>query len=110
MPGPRETNVDTDEQRKPENQRDDQAEDFDLLTFGEARARLAEEIDAERNRLAALRAADADGSLLAASQARLEALSAGLQRNRAGRITPENTAEFFGHGRQPAQTATEEST
>ena len=79
--------VETHEQRKPENQRGDQAEDFDLLTFGEARARLA-----------ALRAADADESLVAASQARLEALSAGLQRNRAGRITPENAAEFFGHG------------
>jgi hypothetical protein len=87
--------VETHEQRKPENQRGDQAEDFDLLTFGEARARLAGEIDAERNRLAALRA---DESLVAASQARLEALSAGLQRNRAGRITPENAAEFFGHG------------
>jgi hypothetical protein len=91
--------VDAHEQHKLENQRDDQAEDFDLLTFGEARARLAEEIDAERNRLAALQAAEADESLVAASQARLEALSAGLKRNRAGRITQENAAEFFGHGR-----------
>ena len=85
------------EQHKPENQRGDQAEDFDLLTFGEARARLAEEIDAERNRLTALRAAAADESRVAASQARLEALTAALQRNRAGRITPDNAAEFFGH-------------
>jgi hypothetical protein len=91
--------VETHEQHKPENQRGDQAEDFDLLTFGEARARLAEEIDAERNRLAALRSADADGSLVAASQARLEALSAALRRNCAGRITPENAAEFFGDKR-----------
>jgi hypothetical protein len=90
--------VETHEQRKPENQRGDQAEDFDLLTFGEARARLAGEIDAERNRLVALRNADADESVVAASQARLEALSAGLRRNRAGRITPENAAEFFGQG------------
>ena len=91
--------MDTHEQHKPENQRGDQAEDLDLLTFGEARARLAEEIDAERDRLTALRAAGADESLVAASRARLEALSAGLKRNRAGRITPENEAEFFGHGR-----------
>jgi hypothetical protein len=99
MPGSKGATVETNEQHKSENQRDDQADDFDLLTFGEARARLAEEIDAERNRLTALRAADADESLAAASQARLEALSAALQRNRAGRITPENAAEFFGHGR-----------
>ena len=90
--------MDAHEQHKLENQRDDQAEDFDLLTFGEARARLAEEIDAERDRLAALQSAEADESLVAASQARLEALSAGLRRNRAGRITPENAAELFGHG------------
>jgi hypothetical protein len=95
----KEATVDAHEQHKLENQRDEEAEDLDLLTFGEARARLAEEIDAERNRLAALRAAAADDSLVAASQARLEALSSGLERNRAGRITPENAAEFFGHER-----------
>ena len=91
--------METHEQDKPENKRGDQAEDFDLLTFGEARARLAEEIDTERERLTALRAASADESVVAASQARLNALTAALQRNRAGRITPENEAEFFGHGR-----------
>jgi hypothetical protein len=91
--------VETHEQHKPENQRGDQAEDFDLLTFGEARARLAGEIDAERNRLTALRAAAADESLVAASQARLAALSGALRRNRAGRITPDNAAEFFGRER-----------
>jgi hypothetical protein len=91
--------VETHEQHKPENKRDEQAEDFDLLTFGEARARLAEEIDAERNRLTALRAAASPESLVAASQARLEALSAALERNRAGRITPDNAAEFFGDER-----------
>jgi hypothetical protein len=91
--------VETHEQHKPENQRGDQAEDFDLLTFGEARARLAEEIDSERRRLTALRAASAPQSVVAASQARLEALSGALRRNRAGRITPENAAEFFGDER-----------
>jgi hypothetical protein len=89
--------METHEQHKPENQRGDQAEDLDLLTFGEARARLAQEIDSERNRLTALRDANADGSVVAASQARLDALTSALQRNRAGRITPENAAEFFGH-------------
>jgi hypothetical protein len=91
--------VENREQHKPENQRDDQAEDFDLLTFGEARARLAEEIDAERDRLAALRAAGAAEPAVAASQARLEALSAALQRTSARRITAENAAEFFGYAR-----------
>ena len=91
--------METHEQLKPENQRGDQAEDLDLLTFGEARARLAEEIDTERNRLAALRSADASESLVAASQARVDALGAALRRNRAGRITPENAAEFFGYER-----------
>jgi hypothetical protein len=88
--------VETHEQHKPENQRDDQAEDLDLLTFGEARARLAEEIDSERQRLTALRSASAPQSVVAASQARLEALAAAQQRNRAGRITADNAAEFFG--------------
>ena len=91
--------METHEQHKPENQRGDQAEDFDLLTFGEARARLAEEIDAERNRLTALRAASAAEWLVAASRARLDALTAALERNRAGRITPQNAAEFFGYER-----------
>jgi hypothetical protein len=97
--GPKEFTLETHEQHKPENQRGDQAEDLDLLTFGEARARLAEEIDAERNRLTQLRAMAARDSVVAASQARLEALSAALERNRAGRITPENAAEFFGDAR-----------
>jgi hypothetical protein len=91
--------VEAHEQDRPENKRDDQAEDLDLLTFGEARARLAEEIDSERKRLTALRTASADQSVIAGSQARLDALTAALQRNRAGRITPENAAEFFGHER-----------
>jgi hypothetical protein len=91
--------VETHEQHKPENQRGDQAEDFDLLTFGEARARLAEEIDSERQRLTALRAASAPESVVAASQARLDALAAAQERNRAGRITADNAAEFFGYER-----------
>ena len=91
--------METHEQHKPENQRDDQAEDLDLLTFGEARARLAEEIDSERQRLTALRAASAPQSAVAASQARLETLAAAQQRNRAGRITADNAAEFFGDER-----------
>ena len=91
--------METHEQHKPENQRDDQAEDLDLLTFGEARARLAEEIDSERQRLTALRAVSAPQAVVAASQARLEALAAAQQRNRAGRITADNAAEFFGDER-----------
>jgi hypothetical protein len=91
--------VETHEQDKPENTRGDQAEDLDLLTFGEARARLAQEIDTERERLTALRAAAATESVVAASEARLAALSAALERNRAGRITPESAAEFFGYER-----------
>jgi hypothetical protein len=99
MPGPKEATVETHEQHKPENQRGDQAEDLDLLTFGEARARLAEEIDSERKRLTALRAMAAAEPVVAASEARLAALSEALERNRAGRITPDNAAEFFGYDR-----------
>jgi hypothetical protein len=99
MPRLEETTVEPHEQEKPENQRGDQAEDLDLLTFGEARARLAEEIDSERKRLTALRAMAAADSVVAASEARLAALSAALRRNRAGRIAPDNAAEFFGYER-----------
>lgn len=90
------------EQHKPENQRDEAAEDFDLLTFGEARARLAGEVDAQQARLTELRAGGAPEPQIAAADARVAALTAALQRNRAGRITAENAADFFGTHRPDA--------
>jgi hypothetical protein len=85
------------EQDKLENQRGDQSEDFDLLTFGEARARLAEEIDAERARLENQRGTDAPAARITASERRLEDLRAALRRTTAGaRITAANADEFFG--------------
>jgi hypothetical protein len=85
------------EQDKLENQRGDQAEDFDLLTFGEARARLAEEIDAERSRLETLRGDGAPAARITASEGRLAELRAALHRTAAGtRITAANADEFFG--------------
>lgn len=85
------------EQDKLENQRGDQSEDFDLLTFGEARARLAEEIDAERAILDKLHGAGAPSAQITASERRLADLRAALHRTTAGvRITAANADEFFG--------------
>jgi hypothetical protein len=76
--------------------RDESDEDFDLLTFNEARARLAEQIKTERARAASFRATSTSPEA-GATSARLAALESALERTRTVRITTENAAEFFGH-------------
>jgi hypothetical protein len=73
-------------------------DDHDLLTFGEAGARLHSEVEAMRERLRALTEADpVDGPALAAARARLAALEEGYRRNTAQAINDENFERFFGY-------------
>jgi len=73
-------------------------DDHDLLTFGEAGARLEIEIRAVRRAIADLESAEAvDEAALAAARARLAALEEGRQRNRAQTINDENFEHFFGY-------------
>jgi hypothetical protein len=74
-------------------------DDYDLLTFGEAGARLEIEIRAQRARVAALEGADgpADGAALAAARHRLAALEEGQRRNAAQPLNDDNFERFFGY-------------
>jgi hypothetical protein len=73
-------------------------DDHDLLTFGEAGARLAIEIRAARERLAQLEAATPpDPAAVAAVRTRLAALEEGFRRNTAQAINDANFERFFGY-------------
>ncbi|SHN18433.1 acyl-CoA synthase [Cryptosporangium aurantiacum] len=73
-------------------------DDYDLLTFGEAGARLEIEIRSMRRTVAELeRAGSVDEAALASARARLAALEEGQQRNRAQPINDENFQRFFGY-------------
>lgn len=73
-------------------------DDHDLLTFGEAGARLHIEARAMRERVRALEGAvPVDEAALAAARARLEALEEGVRRNTAQPINDENFERFFGY-------------
>jgi hypothetical protein len=73
-------------------------DDYDLLTFGEAGARLQIEIRAVRAEMAALeQASPVDDAALAGARARLEALNDGARRNAAQPINDENFEKFFGY-------------
>ncbi len=74
--------------------RRDIEEDHDLLTFGEAGARLHREIAEERAAIAAL---GDDDPALPAAQRRLRLLEEAAERNFRGRITDENFERFFGY-------------
>jgi hypothetical protein len=63
-------------------------DDLDLLTYNEARVRLAEEVAAERRRY--------DELATEASRRRLAALRERLDGMTAPRITPANADEFYG--------------
>lgn len=69
-------------------------DDHDLLTFGEAGARLHREITAERAVIGSLQDED---PTLAAAQRRLQLLEDAAERNFRGRITDENFERFFGY-------------
>jgi hypothetical protein len=73
-------------------------DDHDLLTFGEAGARLEIEIRAARARLRELEAAQPrDDAAIAVASARLSGLEEGAARNRAQPINDDNFEKFFGY-------------
>jgi hypothetical protein len=83
------------ERRAAERPDDD---DHDLLTFGEAGARLRDEVAAAGELVESLAAADpVDADVLAAARARLAALEEGVRRNTAQAINDENFERFFGY-------------
>jgi hypothetical protein len=71
-------------------------DDYDLLTFGEAGARLSEEIIKLERRLAAMRSEDATAEQLAAAERRLEALREAAHRNRKPSLDELRASGFFG--------------
>ena len=84
-------------------QRDEEDDDLDLLTYNEARARLAEELRAEEEHLVALRAHAADNPArkpsaaeIAASERRVQALCDALSRTAARAVTDANARLFYG--------------
>ena len=82
----------------PENVERPEDDDHDLLTFGEAGARLEIEIRTLRARLHALEgASQRDEAAIADAAARLAALQEGAERNRAQTINDENFEKFFGY-------------
>ena len=73
-------------------------DDHDLLTFGEAGARLEIEIRTLRARLRELEdARPRDEAAIEAAAARLAALQESAERNRAQPINDENFEKFFGY-------------
>jgi hypothetical protein len=72
-------------------------DDYDLLTFGEAGARLNHEIRTLRSRIRDLEAEAADTPELAAAHTRLAALTDAARRNARQPITDENFTRFFGY-------------
>jgi len=74
----------------PEREEED---DHDLLTYGEARVRLYEELEAQRKLVAGLEA----GPQLDKAQARLDALEAAAERNKQQPINDDNFERFFGY-------------
>jgi hypothetical protein len=71
-------------------------EDHDLLTFGEAGARLAEEVIKQERVIARLKDGGADAATLASAQARLDVLVRARQRNAPPSIDDLKSSGFFG--------------
>ncbi len=71
-------------------------EDHDLLTYGEAGARLAEEVQRQRDLVASLTAAGPSDALDRATT-RLAALEEAAERNRRQPINDDNFERFFGY-------------
>ena len=87
--------------------REETDDDLDLLTYNEARVRLAEEVVAEESHHAELssRRPGPDpaevarvAEELAASQRRIDALRGTLERTSTRAVSPANAAEFYGYG------------
>ena len=71
-------------------------DDYDLLTFGEAGARLTEEVVKLERRIDAMRRADAPADQLAAAERRLGVLREAAERNRKPTIEQLRASGFFG--------------
>jgi hypothetical protein len=78
---------------RPEREDED---DHDLLTYGEAGARLEAEVGMQRDRVSALTAAGPSDELDQAT-ARLTALEEAAERNRRQPINDDNFERFFGY-------------
>jgi hypothetical protein len=86
------------ELERPEDVERPEDDDHDLLTFGEAGARLQIEIRTLRARLRELEGArPRDEAAIAEAAARLAALQESAERNRAQPINDENFERFFGY-------------
>jgi hypothetical protein len=84
--------------KRPEDVERPEDDDHDLLTFGEAGARLEIEIRTLRARLRELESGQPrDDAAIAAAADRLAALQESAERNRAQPINDENFEKFFGY-------------
>ena len=91
----------------PEDVERPEADDHDLLTFGESGARLEIEIRTVRARLRELRNAQpGDDAAIKEAADRLAALQEGAERNRAQPINDENFENFFGYPGQARRNTT----
>lgn len=77
----------------PVPEREDE-DDHDLLTYGEVKVRIHEEVVAQRAVVADL---EADGKDSTMARRRLEALVDAAERNSRGRINDDNFEKFFGY-------------
>lgn len=71
-------------------------EDHDLLTFGEAGARLEEEVIKQERTIERLRRGNADDATIAGAERRLETLQRARSRNRAPSLDDLKSSGFFG--------------
>ena len=83
----------TDQFSGPTPEREDE-DDHDLLTYGEVKVRIHEEVQAQRALVAELEAAGEDST---GAKRRLESLIDAAERNSRSRINDENFEKFFGY-------------
>jgi hypothetical protein len=72
-------------------------DDYDLLTFGEAGARLIEEIAKEKRQLTDLEAARGDAAALGKVRQRISDLEAAAERQRDAAVERADFTKFFGY-------------
>jgi hypothetical protein len=73
------------------------ADDYDLLTYGEAGARLVEEIRRKTAELRALEAEGSDDDAIAAVKQRIADLGAAVDRQRVAAAERADFTKFFGY-------------
>jgi hypothetical protein len=78
-------------------------DDYDLLTYGEAGARLAEEIGKGNQVLRGLLAANADDGEIAAIRTRIADLEAAVERQKAAALDTADFQRFFGYDPKAAR-------